>query len=84
MIELEDEQVEEEVEEIAEAAGVTYKDDEDLACGEKESRRDAERWELDPASAEDYRERMRHEHEPEGPSDPLLHMTHSGHKPHHG
>jgi uncharacterized protein DUF6335 len=64
-------------------AGVTYEDDEELACGDKESLRDAHRWELDPASAEDYRERMRHEHEPDGPAAPLLHMTHAGYRPGH-
>ena len=71
------------VDEVGETAGVTYKDGEELACGDKEMRRDEERWELDPASAEDYRERMRHEHEPDGPADPLLHMTHNACRPGH-
>ena len=42
------------VEEIGEAAGVTYRDDEPLRVGEKELQRDAHRWELDPASSDDY------------------------------
>ena len=63
-----------------EDAGVTYKDDEALACGDKELTRDVHRWELDPASAEDYRERMRHEHEADGPAEPVLHMTHAGYR----
>jgi len=71
------------VEEIGQSIGVTYKDDEELTCGDKEKRRDMQRWELDPASAEDYRERMRHEKEPDAPSDPLLHMNHASHKPRH-
>lgn len=66
-----------------EDAGIAYADDEELTCGDKECGRDAHRWELDPASAEDYRERMRHEHEPDGPADPLLHMTHSAYRPGH-
>jgi hypothetical protein len=39
------------------ALGVTYADTETLAPGEKEAERDAHRWELDPASSEDYAER---------------------------
>lgn len=45
------------VEEVGDAVGVIYQASEELHCGEKEIRRDAHRWELDPASAEDYRER---------------------------
>ena len=71
------------VDELGETMGVTYKDAEELTCGEKETHRDKQRWELDPASAEDYRERMRHEKEPDAPADPLLHMTHSAHRPRH-
>ena len=39
---------------IGEAVGVTYADGEELKIGEKEERRDRHRWELDPASSEDY------------------------------
>jgi hypothetical protein len=49
------------VEEIGEAIGVTYADDEELKVGEKERSRDQHRWELDPASSEDYRERLKEE-----------------------
>jgi hypothetical protein len=42
------------VEELGEAVGVTYEDSEVLRAGEKEEERDEHRWELDPASAEDY------------------------------
>jgi hypothetical protein len=45
------------VEAIGRALGVTYADDETLDPGEKEAARDAHRWELDPASSEDYAER---------------------------
>ncbi len=33
---------------------VTYEAAEELCCGEKSRERDRHRWELDPASAEDY------------------------------
>ena len=42
---------------IGEAVGVTYADGEELKIGEKEERRDRHRWELDPASSEDYVDR---------------------------
>ena len=45
------------VSEIGKAMGVSYADDEELKVGEKERSRDKHRWELDPASSEDYRER---------------------------
>ncbi len=45
------------VEEIGAAMGVTYQDNEELRVGEKERDRDKSRWELDPASSEDYQER---------------------------
>jgi hypothetical protein len=45
------------VETIGRALGVTYADDETLDPGGKEAERDAHRWELDPASSEDYAER---------------------------
>lgn len=47
------------VEEIGRAIGVTYQDGEELRAGEKERSRDRNRWELDPASAEDYKDRTR-------------------------
>jgi hypothetical protein len=46
------------VDEIGEAIGVTYQDDEPLTFGEKYSKRDDARWENDPASSEDYVERQ--------------------------
>ncbi|HEY2324942.1 MAG TPA: DUF6335 family protein [Thermoanaerobaculia bacterium] len=49
------------VEEIGEAMGVTYADNEELKAGEKERSRDRKRWELDPASSEDYQDRSRDE-----------------------
>lgn len=42
------------VEEIGEAMGIHYFDDEILDFGAKEHSRDVHRWELDPASSEDY------------------------------
>ncbi len=44
---------------IGEAVGVTYSDGEELQTGEKENRRDRHRWELDPASSEDYVDRTK-------------------------
>jgi Family of unknown function (DUF6335) len=49
------------VEEIGEAIGVTYQDNEELKVGEKERSRDQHRWELDPASSEDFQDRAREE-----------------------
>jgi hypothetical protein len=49
------------VEEIGQAMGVTYQDNEELKFGEKERSRDKNRWELDPASSDDYQERLRDE-----------------------
>ncbi len=40
------------VEEIGEAFGITYAEDEPLRTGEKLAERDEHRWELDPESAE--------------------------------
>ena len=40
------------------ALGVSYNDDEELRIPDKEHERDVHRWELNPASAEDYRDRM--------------------------
>ena len=47
------------VEETAGAMGITYADDEELKVGEKERSRDEHRWELDPASSEDYQDRVK-------------------------
>jgi hypothetical protein len=45
------------VDNYGEAIGITYGPDEELRCVEKEKQRDWHRWELDPASSEDYRSR---------------------------
>jgi hypothetical protein len=42
------------VDDIGRAVGVEYEDNEELKGEEKIARRDRNRWELDPASAEDY------------------------------
>jgi hypothetical protein len=44
------------VDDIGKALGVQYNDDEELKAAEKITERDRHRWELDPASAEDYPE----------------------------
>jgi len=49
------------VQEMGQAIGVTYEDNEELKVGEKERSRDKHRWELDPASSEDYQDRAREE-----------------------
>ena len=46
-------------EETAAAMGISYADDEELKVGEKERSRDEHRWELDPASSDDYQERAK-------------------------
>jgi len=46
------------VDEIGEAVGVTYADDEPLKFAEKAAARDDVRWVLNPASSEDYQERQ--------------------------
>jgi len=61
------------VDEIGKAIGVVYQDTEPLRLGEKEQERDEHRWELDPASAEDYLEHFRVN---AGPAVPLLRMVH--------
>lgn len=43
------------VEDLGRAMGLTYQDDEPLHSEEKLLERDNHRWELDPASAEDFR-----------------------------
>jgi hypothetical protein len=45
------------VDDIAKALGVEYQDNEELRGSDKISDRDRHRWELDPASSEDYRDR---------------------------
>jgi len=47
------------VDNIGRAMGVTYQENEELKFGEKEESRDRNRWELDPASSEDYQERTK-------------------------
>lgn len=49
------------VDDIGRAMGVTYEDAEELKFGEKERSRDIRRWELDPASSDDYGDRVRDE-----------------------
>lgn len=51
------------VEEIGQAVGLTYEDNEPLRPLEKILERDRNRWELDPASSEDYKQRVNHEGE---------------------
>ena len=51
------------VEELGEAVGLTYEDNEPLRTSEKVAERDRKRWELDPASSEDYDKRVNHEGE---------------------
>jgi hypothetical protein len=45
------------VEDIGRALGVSYQDNEELKPADKIAERDRKRWELDPASSEDYRDR---------------------------
>jgi Family of unknown function (DUF6335) len=45
------------VDDIGRALGVEYQDNEELKGGDKVAGRDKHRWELDPASAEDYNDR---------------------------
>jgi len=47
------------VEDLGAALGVTYQDDEELRPGDKEHDRDIHRWELDPASSDDWDSRNR-------------------------
>jgi hypothetical protein len=51
------------VEELGEAVGLTYEDNEPLHTTEKVEERDHHRWELDPASSEDYSDRVNREGE---------------------
>jgi hypothetical protein len=45
------------VDDIGKALGIEYQDNEELRSGDKLVDRDRRRWELDPASSEDYKER---------------------------
>lgn len=45
------------VDDIGKALGVEYQDNEELRSSDKIAERDKKRWELDPASSEDYRDR---------------------------
>lgn len=47
------------VDELGKAVGITYEDAEPLRLGDKVADRDAQRWELNPASSEEYQERLR-------------------------
>ena len=45
------------VDDIGKALGVTYEDNEELKASDKIAERDRHRWELDPASSDDYKDR---------------------------
>ena len=45
------------VDDIGKALGVEYGDREELRGSDKVTERDKHRWEMDPASAEDYKDR---------------------------
>jgi hypothetical protein len=47
------------VEEVGKSMGLNYEDAEELKAADKIAERDRHRWELDPASSEDYQERNR-------------------------
>jgi len=49
------------VEQLGEAVGLIYEDDEPLHTSEKIDERDRNRWELDPASSDDYNDRVNRE-----------------------
>lgn len=49
------------IDDMGRAMGIVYADDEELKVGEKERSRDKQRWELDPASSEDYQDRVKDE-----------------------
>src|SRR5215467_1961877 len=51
------------VDQLGEAVGLTYEDNEPLDTEEKIAKRDDRRWELDPASSEGYAMRVSHEGE---------------------
>ena len=45
------------VDDIGKALGVQYEDNEELKAADKVAERDKHRWELDPASSDDYKDR---------------------------
>jgi hypothetical protein len=45
------------VDDIGKALGLQYQDNEELKAADKVAERDRKRWELDPASSEDYKDR---------------------------
>jgi len=45
------------VDDIGKALGVEYEDNEELKASDKIAERDRHRWELDPASSDDYKDR---------------------------
>jgi Family of unknown function (DUF6335) len=45
------------VDDIGKALGIEYQDNEELKAADKVAERDRHRWELDPASSEDYTDR---------------------------
>jgi len=45
------------VDDIGKALGVQYEDNEELKGADKIAERDKHRWELDPASSDDYKDR---------------------------
>jgi len=47
----------EDVDDMGKALGVEYQDNEELQGSDKVVKRDAHRWELDPASSDDYKDR---------------------------
>lgn len=47
------------LDQMGKAMGVTHADTEELKIGEKIESRDKDRWELDPASSEDYIDRTK-------------------------
>jgi hypothetical protein len=47
----------EDVDDMGKALGVQYQDNEELQGSEKVIQRDTHRWELDPASSDDYKDR---------------------------
>ena len=51
------------VEALGHAVGVTFEDNEPVLFEDKLEERDRHRWEMDPASSEDYKARVNHEGE---------------------
>jgi hypothetical protein len=49
------------IDQLGEAVGLIYEDNEPLDTKEKIAKRDDRRWELDPASSEGYKMRINHE-----------------------